>query len=322
MSLVQQMTPQNLEEEKQKFFESKCKYNPHFKYPDLITLNKRSKYGDPKPKYVKLAHQILEEAFSKHSEKELREMEGEPISAAEGEKMILEFLEQNNLTDQIRIVWIKNHMSKASTYKDEFKLRKEFDYRKKQFLATLYHEIGTHFIRRVNYVQQPFFEKKDKLGFKQYLPTEEGLASLHSLLVSNFKLDYYHALTYAAADIAQKDDFVKTFNFVDEYLQDKQRSWRLTVKFKRGLYDTSKPGGFSKSIVYLEGMVKVWKFLQKSNFDLSGLYYGKIAAEDVAKAKEMNPDFEPKLPHFIEENREKYIQQLNKIAQINHLTEF
>lgn len=320
MSLIQQMTPLNLREEKQKFFDKDCQYNPHFKYSDLITLNKRSKYGEPKAGFIQLAKKILEQAFSQHTEKELRELEGPPLSAAEGERMALKFIQKNNLQDKVRIVWIQDHVSKASAYKDEFRLRKNFSFRKNQFLATLYHEIGTHALRRENYVQQPFYNKKDRLNFKDYMITEEGLASLHSLLASNFKLDYYHALTYLAADLAQKQDFVGVFTFINEYLQNKERSWRLTVKFKRGLYDTSQPGGFSKSIVYLEGMVKVWNYLQKSDFDIPGLYFGKIAVEDVEKAKEMNPGFEPKLPNFITSNRQQYIEEISHIADINQLS--
>jgi hypothetical protein len=88
---------------------------------------------------------------------------------------------------------------------------------------------------------------------------------------------------------------------------------------KRGLYDTSEPGGFTKSIVYLEGMTEVWQYLKKSNFDVEGLYYGKIAAEDVNKAREMNPDFKPQLPHFYTQDRQAYEKQIRSIAKINHL---
>ncbi len=320
MSLVQQMTPLNLQEEKQKFFDKNCKYNPQFKYKELITLNKLHKYGEPKEKYLKLAKQILDEAFSQYSEQELRELEGQKISAEQGMEMLENFILKNDLQDKIEVSWIEGHISKASTYKNEFKLRKDFDYREKQFVSTLYHEIGTHFLRRLNYLEQPFYGKKDKLEFSNYLSTEEGLASFHSQLAANYKLDYYHALTYLATNIAQESSFIKTYEFIYQYLKDELRSWRLTVKMKRGLYDTSEPGGFTKSIVYLEGMAKVWQYLKESNFDVEGLYYGKIATEDVNKAREMNADFKPQLPHFIAQDKQKYVKNLTQIADINHLS--
>jgi hypothetical protein len=319
MSLVQQMTPLNLQEEKQKFFDKGCKYNPQFKYKELITLNKLQKYGEPKQKYLELAETILDEAFNRYSEQELRELEGEQINAEQGMQMLEDFILKNNLQDKIKVSWIEGHISKASAYKNEFKLRKDFDYREKQFLATLYHEVGTHFLRRLNYVEQPFYGKKGKLEFANYLFTEEGLASLHSQLAANYKLDYYHALTYVATDVAQKSSFIKTYEFIHQYLKDELRAWRLTVKMKRGLYDTSEPGGFTKSIVYLEGMAEVWQYLKASNFDVEGLYYGKIAAKDVNKAREMNPDFKPQLPHFYTQDRQAYEKQIRSIAKINHL---
>ena len=52
MSLVRDLTPINLLEEKQKFFDQNCKYNPYFKYNNLATLDKLYKYGQPKPKYL------------------------------------------------------------------------------------------------------------------------------------------------------------------------------------------------------------------------------------------------------------------------------
>ena len=60
MSLVRDLTPINLLEEKQKFFDQNCKYNPYFKYNNLATLDKLYKYGQPKPKYLALAQEILD----------------------------------------------------------------------------------------------------------------------------------------------------------------------------------------------------------------------------------------------------------------------
>lgn len=319
MSLIQQLIPINLNEEQKKFFDKNCQYNPQFKYENLITLRKREKYGRPKPKVLALAEKILEKAFADHSEQELRNLEGPKIDKQRGQEMIVQFLQENNLEDEIEVKWIKNHISKASHYKGALKLRDNFDFRENKFLAALYHELGTHALRRINYQQQPFYKKKDQHDFAEYLPTEEGLAAFHSLLARSFKIDYYHALIYLATDTALKQSFVDTFKFVNQYLQDKQRSWRLTVKFKRGMYDTADPGAFTKSIVYLEGMLEVWQYFQQTDFDLPGLYYGKIAVEDIAQAKKLNPDFEPHLPAFYLTDPNQYRQQIKAIAQLNLL---
>lgn len=321
MSLVQDLTPINLEEEKQKFFDRNFKYNPQFKYKDLITINQLYKYGKPKQKILELAKLILEEAFHNHTGEDLRESEGKVVTKEQANQIITNFLVENNIKNKVKVKWSKDFPGKASFYIDTLKLKLPIWHRKKEFLGTIYHELGTHAIRRINYEQQPFFKKKAQYGFKDYMITEEGLASFHTLLAKNFKIDYMSALNYATCDIAQHSSFAETFNWVTRYLQDRERSWQYTYKLKRGLYDTSQGGGFTKNIVYLEGMIKVWSYFQDTSFDLEGLYYGKIDASDVVKARELNKDYQPILPHFYKNNHKKYQERIQLIAKVNHFEE-
>lgn len=321
MSLVQDVTPINLEQEKKKFFESDFAYNPQFKYKSLVTKNKLLHYGRPKEEYLKLASQIVTEAFNNRTEAEIRAVEGEVLDREQAQSMIDQFLNKNDLSDLIKVKYSKNFVSHASYYKNLLKIKIPIKYRLNEFKATLYHELGTHALRRVNYTQQPFFKKKKKNGFKDYMRTEEGLASFHSLLAKRFKLNFTSALNYLAVKVAQEKSFDKTFAFIMKYLDDPEYAWKHTTKNKRGLYDTSKPGGFTLGIVYFEGMFEVWNFLKKYNFDLRGLYLGKISCQDISLARELNPKFEPQLPHFYTRNPEKYKKEIKKIAAINHLTD-
>lgn len=319
MSLVQNLTPTNLAEEKQRFFDQDCKYNPQFKYQKLITTNKLCKYGLPKPEFIELAKELFARALHRRTREEINQMEGRVIDRKKATIMVNEFLDKNNLNNSIRVVWIKNHLSKASQYQDELRLRHEIVEAENKFLALLFHELGTHAIRRLNYVQQPFYKKKQELGFEEYLPTEEGLASFHSLLARQFKIDHSHAWLYMMTAYAQKHSFVETYNKAFEFYHNSEESWRAAAKLKRGLYDTSQGGGFTKGIIYLEGMKKVWGWLEKYNYDLSGLYLGKISTNDVAQAKRMNPEFNVHLPHFYLDSPEKYVQSIKEIAKLNTL---
>lgn len=321
MSIIQDLTPINLQEEKQKFFDSDCKYNPQFKYKTLATLDKIYKYGKPKTEYLELAEEIVEEAFHNRTEEEIRSLEGEKINQTQAQKMIDEFLEKNDLTEKIRVVWSEKFIAYASNYKDTLKIRLPLNYRQQEFKSTLFHELGTHAIRRLNYLQQPFYLNRKKYELKPYMETEEGLASLHSLLAKNFKLNYISALNYTSIAVAQKKSFVETYSYLMKYLDDQENAWKHTVKNKRGLYDTAEPGGFTKDLVYFEGMIKVYQFMEESNFDLDGLYLGKISFEDIQKARELNPGFIPKLPHFIEEDRESYIEEMREIARVNKVNQ-
>jgi hypothetical protein len=316
------MTPLNLVEEKKKFFNKNCRYNPHFKYSDLITLRKRGKYGQPKPKFLKLAKKIVEQAFAEKTIEEIRQLEGEKITQTQAKTMLDDFLLKNKLKDIIEVAWSDQFIASCSYYKNQLKIQLPLQYHKNEFKATLYHELGTHAIRRLNYVQQPFFKQKNKYNFHNYLRTEEGLASLNSLVAKNFKLNYLGAVNYIGINVAQHNSFVKTFEYFMKYLNNKEKAWRRTVKHKRGLYDTSKPGGFTKDVVYFEGMIEIWDFLQKSDFDLEGLYYGKISYQDIEKARQLNPDYEVTLPSFMVINKKLYRQQIINIGRINHLTQF
>lgn len=313
------MAPINLAEEKKLFLKKNGKYNPQFKYSGLITMNKRNKYGQPKQKYLALAHKILDKTFNNQTECEIRKFEGDKISKKEAEQMLNDFLVKNQLDEIVQVSWSDNYLGKASFYKNKLKLKTPIWHRKAEFKGTLYHELGTHALRRINYIQQPFYKKKSQLGFSDYLRTEEGLAGLHTLLVKNFKLNYTGALNYVLSELAQKESFVKVFAFVSQYIKDEERAWLYAVKHKRGLYDTSEPGGFTKDLVYFEGFVEVIKFLQENNYDLKPLYIGKIAFEDIKKAWKANPDFEPQLPHFYFEDKKSYQHKVEEIAKANLL---
>ncbi len=315
------MTPLNLKQEKEKFFNKNYRYNPHFKYSDLITLRKREKYGQPQPKYLNLAKKIINTAFDNKDEEDIRKMEGPKLTQAEAKSMLDDFLSENKLEDIINVVWSNHFIASSSYYKNKLKIQLPLQYHKNEFKATLHHELGTHAIRRLNYAQQPFFKQKKKYGFSSYLRTEEGLASLNSLATKNFKLNYLGALNYVGIDVAQHSSFVETFKYFMKYLKNSEKAWRRTVKHKRGLYDTSEPGGFTKDVVYFEGLIEVWNFLIKSDFDLKGLYYGKISYQDIEKAREINPDYKVVLPNFILNNKKSYQKEIINIGRINYLTE-
>ena len=54
----------------------------------------------------------------------------------------------------------------------------------------LRHELGTHYIRRFNNNLQPWSEDKDRHKYRMLPmnPTEEGLASLHSVILRYIKM--------------------------------------------------------------------------------------------------------------------------------------
>jgi hypothetical protein len=321
MSLLTLLTPQNLFEERRKFF-ADPELNPQFIYEDDIPEDELAIYGVPQRRYIKLAEKIVKKAFSDQSEAELDEARGRELTKEEVTKKINLFLKRHGLEKRFGIIWSSSFVARTSINSTTIKLRLPVQFREEDLLGMLYHEIGTHGIRRINYEQQPWFKKKSKYGFSSYLKTEEGLAILHSLLPLSNQSAYSSALRYLAVAKAQEDTFVNTYQFLNQYIKDPDRCWTATFRQKRGLSDTGLPGGYTKDLVYFEGMVDVWHFLKDHEFMIDDLLLGKLAMEDMEKAKEMNPEFKPLLPSFYVTNKEKYQKEMLKIGQVNMLDQF
>jgi len=318
MSLIKKITPINLLEEKEKFFADES-YNPQFKYAEEFDEEILYKHGHPQNKYLELAQTILEKVHYRYDETDLDKLRGDLVNQSEVTKKTTDFLKIHQLEKRFKITWSNSFVSRAAITVDTIKLKLPADFRQLDLLSMLYHEIGTHALRRINYEQQPWYKKKKKYEFKNYLKTEEGLAGLHSLLPLNFQYAYYPALNYVSVAYAQKHSFSKTWNFLKKYINNPERRWERTLRRKRGLKDTSRPGGFTKDLVYFEGMIEVWNYLNKNNFDLTKLYFGKMSWEDVDAAVKMNPNFKPFLPSFFLADKEQYAEKIEKIGKLNML---
>lgn len=318
MSLLQRLTPINMLEEKQKFFADPS-YNPQFIYEETIETAELYAYGVPKPEYLELARGILEEAFYGRNEADLYMLEGRALSEQEVTEKITTFLEMHGLQDRYNLIWSQSFVARASITTDTLKLRLPAEFRKEGLLGMLYHEIGTHALRRINYEHQPWFKRKKKYGFSDYLLTEEGLATLHSLVPHSLQLAFVPAIRYLAVEYAQVGSFASIWQKLGTYIQDPERRWQATFRQKRGVTDTSQPGGFTKDLVYFEGFIETWNWLKQHDFDPTELYLGKLAAEDVPRARELNPNFTPQLPSFFTLEPELYREKLAAIGVANHL---
>lgn len=320
MIRLSQLNPINLLEEKEKFFQDNS-YNPQFMYAEPISEGELTHYGLPQKDIIDNAELVVKEAYFGRNQKDLLMMEGPIISRDEVTQKIRNFLALHKLERRFNIVWSSSFVSRTTITQDTIKLRSNAEFRKESLIGMLYHEIGTHALRRINYEEQPWFKKKNKFGFKNYLRTEEGLAILHSLLAHTYKSSVAAALRYLSVDYAATHSFVELWDYLLPYVDNPEARWLLTFREKRGLADTSQPGGYTKDLVYFEGAHQVAVWLDKHNYDCTTLYFGKLDIADVEKAVEMNPDFQPLLPSFFVTDTEKYAKNLHEIAIFNHFLE-
>lgn len=117
---------------------------------------------------------------------------------------------------------------------------------------------GTHYIRGVNNTRQPWHssEGRKQYSLKPANPTEEGLASLHSVLFRKQPFLWRAALLYYTIERASRLSFSALFQDLEQYVQDAGVRWEYCVRAKRGQTDTSQPGISQgvKSLQVLEGI--------------------------------------------------------------------
>ncbi|XP_030060022.1 putative tyrosine carboxypeptidase MATCAP2 isoform X2 [Microcaecilia unicolor] len=185
----------------------------------------------------------------------------------------------------------------------------------------LRHEIGTHYFRGMNNNQQPWSKLtgRKKHGLKPINPTEEGLASIHSVLFRKDPFLWRAALLYYTVYQASHMSFCELFQDVGKFVKNPNTRWDYCVRAKRGWTDTSQPGCFSKDQVYLEGILQILRHRESINFQLLTVL-GKVSYEDVDRLKEFGVVENMRIPHFLQD-LSQYREELEKIMEVNELTD-
>lgn len=298
MALISDLQPLNLEEEKLKF-QQNSNYNPQFIYQQLLSPQKLTIYGVPQPQFIAIANNYLQ----KHPKR--------PQLPAN-----TNFLNQNQIIcychqlfqqlkiPPIPIIFQKNHLTRASIKKGQLIINHHAQLTPTKLRSLLAHEVETHYLRSYNQKLQTFPKPKPS----QYLRTEEGLASLNSNYYKKEPNFIGLCQQYLGVNFAQTNNFSQVFSWRISFPQTTfSQAWNFTLRVKRGLSDTSLPGGFTKDIVYLEGLVQVIQWLSKKENSIYDLYLGKIATTNVTELKLLArtdkliyPTFTADLPAYLQ----------------------
>lgn len=147
------------------------------------------------------------------------------------------------------------------------------------------HEIGTHIARAENAKKQRY--KLFLIGFPNYLATEEGLAVYNEekagLLTNNVLKNY--AGRVIAIELSLRNSFSTVYNELLEFFN-KKEAFNLTLRAKRGIGNTSRPGAYTKDYLYLKGKYIIEDYVRKGG-KLSDLYVGKIGVQHVKLVKQI-----------------------------------
>lgn len=332
---VSVVKPTNAEEEKEKFFEpGNESYEPQFCYslPPHVLLLALEKVGvSPSERYVPHALRILNTVLQRFgSHDSWQEVNGgEFLSEMEARAIVDEYLVSHGIENDIVVNFNPQLLARASFMKKASQLNiRPQGLRRHWIQGMLHHEVGTHFLREKNNQQQAW-AKVGKKGRQKYNlqdknPTEEGLASLHTVLERDSHTLWRAALLYYATWRAAQLSFRKLYEDLKQFLgSNEEERWDYCLRAKRGLSDTSQPGGFVKDQMYLTGAMQILESRRNINFEV--LYVGKVSVEDahrmvahgIAKADNLL------LPCFLagEENMKRYRELLDEIVSDNNLTD-
>ena len=125
------------------------------------------------------------------------------------------------------------------------------------------------------------------------------------------------AILYYAVCLAQESSFWDTFKILSKFIPEFDDCWIQTLRVKRGMSDTSKPGGFCKDQSTFDGVMRILE--QRDQIDFNAIYAGKVSletyygCEDTLKEAVTQPDYlcPPQLKG--EKNKAFFIRRINEI---------
>jgi hypothetical protein len=150
--------------------------------------------------------------------------------------------------------------------------------------------------------------------------TEEGLATLNTLIASGERHLWSPALNYWAVCKASRLSFVDLFSQLEPYVTDERKRFKICTRVKRGLADTSQPGACTLDQAYFRGSVDI---LRKINsVDIRLLYCGQTALADMQRLRNLIRTHCIRLPPFMDTptKYEVYVDSLKKIAEVNMIS--
>ncbi|XP_077166983.1 microtubule-associated tyrosine carboxypeptidase 1 [Paroedura picta] len=322
--LLVALRPLNIEAEREKFFQSRFSYNPQFQYEEPVPEAVLEKYNEASGQFISQAIGIINAVLEKYGTYESFEATngGKLLSKSQIWSIIRKYMQKEGCSGEVVVQLTEDLLSQAVMMVENCRPTLAINLsgaRQNWLEGMLRHEIGTHYIRGVNNAHQPWhsLEGRKQYGLKPANPTEEGLASLHSVLFRKQPFLWRAALLYYTIYQASRMSFCELFQDLYCYVQDAGVRWEYCVRAKRGQTDTSKPGCFSKDQVYLDGILRILRHRQTIDFHLLAAL-GKVSYEDIDQLKKFGALDKARIPHFMLD-RERYIELLDHIVATNRL---
>ena len=277
MSLISNLVPLNLESERERFFAYGGNYNPQFVYQKIYSPKVLTKYGQASEAEYLRARAYLDAYVAPQTVKSR-----EYLSFDEMKQMVAGLCAQLQIAP-LQLVINKGQNSRFMVTRDGvLGMRWPTQITREQFQAVLDHEVQTHYLRRLNDLRQEWSaEKRPNALWKK---TDEGLAMCNSRRHGASDL-HQAALLYELVYLAASGDFIAVYKHNLKRGIESKQAFVNSLRVKRGLTDTSLPGGFTKELVYWEGYQQVSNWLADPAHDIRDLYWGKVGLEELEQLR-------------------------------------
>ncbi|XP_069757136.1 microtubule-associated tyrosine carboxypeptidase 1-like isoform X2 [Narcine bancroftii] len=324
--LLVALRPVNVDKEKETFFKSKYTYNPQFEYSEPLSSSIMSKYSMASDRFIEQAVRIMKSVVKMYGSYENFEEAtgGAMLSKSKIWTCIRSYMRKEGCSGEVVVRLSDDLLSQAVMMVENCRPTLTINLagaRQHWLEGMLRHEIGTHYIRGVNNSHQPWHSAagRKQYGLKPANPTEEGLASLNSVLYRKYPFLWRAALLYYTVFQASQMPFCQLFEDIAKFVEDPNTRWEYCVRAKRGQTDTSQLGCFSKDQVYLDGVLMLLRYRKTIDFKMLAAL-GKVSFEDVDHLKKCAVLQNTRIPHFMRD-QVRYLEQLHHITAVNGLTD-
>ncbi|MDP4008583.1 MAG: DUF1704 domain-containing protein [Candidatus Peregrinibacteria bacterium] len=261
-------------------------------------------FGYPDSHLVLMASKEFEETVKEHGKVVWPKLDEDSIGTLNADNVVKEF---NNIFKEYKIEWkakIKEDLVSRciAGKKNSLFVRKGALFNEKRIKALIAHEVETHILSAENGKLQPYtiFNR----GTANYLETQEGLAIYNTRTVSKDDPDFFNIVPHVivmATSVARDGGFRDVYNYLRKLGFFEDKSFRIALKLKRGLEDTSQKGVFTKDFIYYKGYKEIVQYVENGG-KIKDLYIGKVSVHDIDWIKKLRGIKQPKyLPKWLEE---------------------
>lgn len=286
---------------------------------------------------------------------------GPPISHRAASAWIDAYLTDNDIVGKIDVKWASSSNSDNGGDNGDAQVGSRYDDKEDKVKVIVsesfpgihrafgvqmfaHHEIATRGMRMLNDVHQPWNTDRKKhgltsLGSRESGATEEGLASVHSVLGCNDPSHRYlwnTAVLYYACAMGDSMTFSELYDHLSTWISDKPRRFNICVRVKRGscisgagdgstgLKRENSVGASGQCQCYFEGAhAFLTRVVADPMFDIRELYYGKVCLKDLDRASSMADKEYILTPQFMGgidgtvEAYNAYVEELKEVALLN-----